>query len=52
MTNKLRILINTVLFGLLLSSCKPLSLHMIGDRGLTEHADDNPTDNKESELEN
>jgi ankyrin repeat protein len=58
MINKLPILINTVLCVILLSSCKPMSLHMIGDEGLEEltgQAIDsksaNPADNKETGTE-
>jgi ankyrin repeat protein len=47
MINKLHILINTLLCCFILSSCKPLSLHMIGDSELT---DNNPVDSKESEI--
>jgi ankyrin repeat protein len=36
MIDKLPILINTLLFSILLSSCKPLSLHMTGDSEITE----------------
>jgi ankyrin repeat protein len=51
MVNKLPMLINSVLFGILLSGCKPLSLHMTGDKELIESQDDNPTDSKKNEAE-
>jgi ankyrin repeat protein len=41
MINKLPILINTVLFVLLLSGCKPVSLHMTEYSELTEQTDNN-----------
>jgi hypothetical protein len=51
MINKLPILINTVLFGILLAGCKPVGLQMTGDKELIESKDDNPTDGKRSEAE-
>jgi ankyrin repeat protein len=57
MINKLPILVNTVLFSILLSSCKPMSLHMIGDEALSEQAieiefeSDNSGNSEEIETE-